>query len=477
MKMKKIKFMKINKKSLKYGSYAFAATAIIIAIIVTFNALLGLDAVRDRLRFDITQNKMFSLSDPSIKLLNELEKDVEVIILTEEKYYQGSEILEVLKQYNLKSGGKVIARFVDVEKDPTFVKRELDPEDVKGISEGSIVVKSGSKTKVVSQNDMVEYDYSTYSSYPVALKIEEVFSSAIKSVTADYTPVVYFVTGHGELTLDRDLSELRSTIAANNYDVKELSLSNAIPDDASTIFFVSPKSDLMAKELEYLLAFMEKGGDAIFLMDVQNNTEPMPNFDIVFERYSLALSNDYVLEGDQRWYYNDFSIIIPQPNENDVTKNLDPNSLFVYMPNCRSVNIMQATQQWIKTQPLFMTSSRSQSTNLSTNETIMGPFLLGALSEFEGVKTSKVALIGNAVFITDSWMKNTSYNGERYILSTLNWMQDKADTIIVPSKSLTSAPINMSESTKFIAFIVLSFLLPLAIIGLGVFVWIRRKHL
>lgn len=466
---------KINNRSLKYGSYAFAATAVVIAIIVIFNALLGLDSIRDRLRFDITKNKLFSLSEPSITMLGDLDKEVEVIILTDEKYYQGSEILEVLKQYELKSNGKVAIRFVDVEKDPTFVEREIDPNQVKGISEGSIVVKSGKNSKVVSKSDMVEYDYSTYSSYPVALKIEQVFSSAIKSVTADFTPLIYFVTGHGEMTAN--LSELKSTITANNYEVKDLSLTNPVPEDATTVFFVSPKTDLLPRELENLLAFMEKGGDAIFLMDVQNTAEEMPNFDMVFERYSLALNNDIVLEGDQNWYLNEFTVIIPQPNENDVTTNLDPKSLFVYMPNCRSVSIEQAAKEWIETQPLFMTSNKSQSTSLLTGDISVGPFLLGALSEHQGSAPSKIALIGNATFITDNWMQNTSYNGARYILSTLNWMQDKTDSIIVPSKSLMSEPINLSESTKFIAFIVLSFLLPLAIIGLGVFVWIRRKHL
>lgn len=470
-----IKMKKINSRSLKYGSYAFASFAVVIAIIIIFNAILGLDAIRDRIRFDITKNQLFSLSEPSITMLNGLDKEVEVIILTEEKYYQGSEILEVLKQYEIKSNGKVTTRFVDVEKDPTFVEREIDPNQVKGISEGSIVVKSGKNSKVVSQNDMIEYDYSTYTTYPVGIKIEQVFSSAIKSVTSDYTPVIYFATGHGEVTTN--LFELKSTITANNYGIEELSLSNPVPEDAATIFFVSPKTDLLAKELENLLAFMEKGGDAIFLMDVQNTAEEMPNFDTVFERYSLALNNDLVLEGDQNWYLNEFTVIIPQPNENDVTMNLDPGSLFVYMPNCRSVSIKQVAKDWIETQPLFMTSDKAQSTSLVTGEIALGPFLLGALSEYQGTSSSKIALIGNANFISDGWMQNTNYNGARYILTTLNWMQDKADTIIVPSKSLMSEPINLSESTKFIAFIALSFLLPMAIIGFGVFVWIRRKHL
>jgi len=466
---------KINIRSLKYGSYALISTVILIAVIVMINAILGLDAIRDRARFDITKNKRYSLSEVTVTMLEDLNKEVEIIILTDEKYYQGSDILEILKQYNLKSNGKVTTRFVDVEKDPTFVEREIDPNQVKGISKDSIVVKCGKNSKVVSEDEMLEYDYTTYTTYPVAVKIEQAFSSAIKSVTSDYTPVTYFVTGHGEMT--SNLTELKSAITANNYEIKELSLSNPVPEDAAVIFFVSPKTDLLPKELDNLLAYMEKGGNAIFLMDVQETEKEMTNFDTVFDRYSLALNDDLVLEGDQNWYLDDFTIIIPQPNDNEVTMNLDPKSMFVYLPNCRSVSIKQVAKDEILAQPLFMTSDRAQSTNLVTGDITMGPFLLGALSEYQGTKTSKIALIGNAGFITDSWMQNVNYNGARYILSTLNWMQDKTDSIIVPSRSLMSEPIQLSESTKFISFIALSFLLPLAIIGTGMFVWIRRKHL
>ncbi len=476
IEMKKIGF-KLNNKSFKYGSYAFAATAVVIAIIVVFNAVLGFDVIRNRVRFDITKNKMYSLSDTSVDMIKSLDKDVEIIVLTEESNFQITQILEVIKQYNLKSNGKITLKFVDVEKDPLYVKRELDPEQIKGIQEGSIVVKSGSKNRVVSQSDMVEYDYS--SGYPQAsgYKIEQAFSSAIKSVVAETTPVVYFVKGHGEIVLDEEFSEIKATMASNNYEVKELSLSAAVPEDAAALIFGSPKTDLLAAELENLLNYMEKGGDAIFLMDVQNTNVALTNFNLVFEKYSLALNNDYVLEGDQNWYYSDFNIIIPQPNENDVTTNLDPDSLFVYMPNCRSVSIAQTGREWITTEVLFSTSQKSQSQNLSTNETAPGPFILGALSTIDSLEDSHVALIGNANFVTDSWMGNTNDNGKRYIMSILNWMEGKDDSVIIPAKSLASAPINLTAQSKFVAFISISFVLPLAIIGLGVFVWIRRKHL
>ena len=194
MNMKKLK---INKRSLKYGSYAIVSTIVVISLIIIFNALTGLDVVRNRLRFDITKNKMFSLSEQSLDILKELDKDVEVFILTEEKNFQYPPIIEMLNQYNVKSNGKITTRFVDVEKDPRFIERELDPEQVKGIKSGSIVVKSGEKNMVISQSDMIEYDYTYGMPQASGLKIEQAFTSAIKNVTADVTPVVYFVKGHG----------------------------------------------------------------------------------------------------------------------------------------------------------------------------------------------------------------------------------------------------------------------------------------
>lgn len=473
-----IRMKKINKTSFKYGSYAFIVTAVVMAILFVLNAVLGLDNVRDRLRLDITENKKFSISQTSDDILKSLSKDVEIIILTEEKNFNQPMIPEVLKQYNIKSNGKIKVRYVDVEKDPTFVERELDSEQVKGITRDSIVVKSGKKNKVITENDLVEYDYSNgYSPQVSGLKIEQAFTSAVKSVTSDFTPVLYYSKGHGEISLDEELSDLKATIAANNYEIKELNLAQTIPEDASLVLFASPQSDLLPKEMDNLLEFMGKGGDAIFLMGVQNSVKPLDNFNLVFERYSLKLNNDYVLEGDQSRYYREFNIIIPQPIKNEVTENLDPDSLSLYMPNCRSVTISQATKEWINSQPLFATSEKSQSTDFETQTASPGPFLLGAISEYKGQNSSKIALVGNIEFVSNTLMQNLSDNGKRYILSMLNWMLDQKESLYIPSKSLASQPLNFNEQSMFITFILLALVLPLAIIGFGVFIWLRRKHL
>ena len=222
---------------------------------------------------------------------------------------------------------------------------------------------------------------------------------------------------------------------------------------------------------------MENGGDAIFLMDVQQSSIELTNFNSVLERYNLTVNNDLVLELDQTSYLQDFTIIIPKVNETDVSSSLDPYSLSLYLPQCRSIGILQAEKQWITVKPLFATSEKSQSQNILTGEIKIGPFFIGALSEYEGINVSRVALIGNAQFISDNWMSYRNDNGKRYVLSMLNWMQDQDSSVYIPSKSLASRPIQLTAQSRYIAFISLTFLLPLIIIGFGIFVWIRRKHL
>ncbi|NLM74267.1 MAG: GldG family protein [Clostridiaceae bacterium] len=473
-----MKKLRINKKSLKFGSYAFASTIVVLAIIVIFNALIGLDVVRNRVRFDITKNRIFSLSEESINILENLDKNVEIIILTEEKNYQYPEVTEILNQYNIKSNGKVTRRFVDIEKDPGFVERELDPEQVKGIKSGSIVVKCGGKNIVVSESDMIEYDYSYYGIPQVSgLKIEHAFTSAINNVTADFTPVAYFAQGHGEFGLDEQLKGLKATITANGYEVKELFLGNEVPEDASVIIFASPKTDLLADEMENLMKYLENGGHAIFLMDVQQTSSEMTNFNTVLGEYNLALNNDLIFEGDQLSYYQDFKIIIPTPLETEVTTKLDPAFLRLYMPSCRSVSVLQAEKDWVTVNPMLMTSERSIGRHILTGEEVRGPFILGAISENRSTGISRIALIGNAQFISDDWMNYSNDNGKRYIMSALNWMQDQDGSVYIPSKSLSSQPIQLTAQSRFISFISLSFLFPLVIIGFGIFVWIRRKNL
>lgn len=464
-------------KRFKYGSFAVVLTAVVVAIIVLINAILGIESLRSRVTFDLTQNKLFSISKQSNDILKGLTKDVEIIIMAPENQYGNVLVTEVLKQYAVNSNGHIKTRFVDLDKDPRFITRELDPEKVSGIGAGDVVVKSGKQIAVLSDSDFIQTNYNEYGyEESSGIVVEQALTSAIRDVTADSKSKVYFVNGQGELSLAADLSDLKAAISMNVYDVDELSLTNAVPDDASVLVFAAPSKDLVGAEMENLMAYLEKGGNAIFLMNIQEDGTPFDNFNKVFNKYYLALNNDLVNENSQQNYLQETWVIRPMVYQNDVTSNLDSESLFVYLPMCRSITLMQSDKEWIKTQALFSTTENATSMDVS-QKIQQGAFLLGALSEYTGSATSKIALVGNANFVTNQWMQQLGDSGKRYVVSMLKWMENKKDAIIIPAKTLDVPPLNLTEQSRIFVFILLAAIIPLLIIGLGVFIWIRRKNL
>ena len=57
--------------------------------------------------------------------------------------------------------------------------------------------------------------------YSTEVTLEPSVTSAINYVTSEDTPVIYLLSGHGELELD---SSFQSSIERDNYEFKELNL-------------------------------------------------------------------------------------------------------------------------------------------------------------------------------------------------------------------------------------------------------------
>lgn len=56
-----------NKRSLRFGSYSFVLTVIVIAAAIILNAIVGATQIREFLKIDLTSNKLYSLSEKQTK--------------------------------------------------------------------------------------------------------------------------------------------------------------------------------------------------------------------------------------------------------------------------------------------------------------------------------------------------------------------------------------------------------------------------
>ncbi|QNU68928.1 GldG family protein [Ruminiclostridium herbifermentans] len=465
----------MNKKSLKYGSNSILLVVIVLALAVIINLLVGLGDFR----WDLTSSNLYSLSEDSKKILNAVKKEVTIYGLFDDGHIpagsQYKELINLLDEYK-DYGIKVT--YVDPDKDPgtlTF----LDKDKTKGIAKGDFVVKSGNKVKRLIASEL----YGENSMYGRVYKAEPLITGAIKFVTADSTPIAYFVEGHSEYSLTSNLTQLRADIENNNFEAKSLSLMTVekIPDDCKLLIFASPKVDLSESEKIVLKTYLEAGGRAVFLFDPIESDKKMTNFEEILATYNVALNYDKVRDTTNCLPGDEYSLIAALTS-NKINSSFNSYGEFqVLMPDSRSLSVLQVAKEWLTTTSLITTSYDAESVKITDQDAIeKGPFPLAIASEISG--GSKILVFGNGTFLTDAALMSryASYfsNGKVYFTSTLvNWLSDKTDETTISPKIVSTKSLSTTKSQAKIISIILIGVVPVIILVIGLVVWTRRRHL
>lgn len=467
---------KLDKRSLKYGSNSIILIAVVIAIAVIVNLLVGMGDIK----WDLTKDKLYSLSDESKVIIKDIKKDVTIYGLFDDGQIGSGDaykdLTNLLGQYE-KLGIKVA--YIDPDKDPGTIA-SFDKDKTKDIAKGDFVVKSGNKVKKLSAQDL----YGQSSEYGRMFSAEPLITGAIKFVTSDVTPIAYFVEGHEENSVDSDLTHIRTALENNNMEVKQLSLVTAenIPEDCKLLVFASPKKDLSDAEMIKVNAYLKKNGRVIFLFDPVESGDKFPNFEEVLQAYNVGINYDKVKELDDKLYLpgDEYSLFAKIQN-NDVNKSVGNNEAYAFLPDSRSLSILKNDKEWLKTYSLVKTTDKAQAASiLNQGSTQSGPFDLAIASEIQG--GSKVLVFGNGVFLTDRALSSqySTYfaTGANYFVYTIvNWMQDKSDQTTISSKLVSTKTLTTNESQVKVIAIVLMGVLPVLIMGCGFVVWSRRRHL
>ncbi len=474
--MIKVGKFKINKKSLKYGSNSIILIVAVVVIAVIINLLVGLGDFK----WDLTKDSLYSLSDDSKKILDAVNKDVTIYGLFDDGEIPGGsqykELINLLDEYK-QQGIKVT--YVDPDKDPgtlTF----LDKDKSRGIAKGDFVVKSGNKVKKLGAVEL----YGENTQFGRLYKAEPLITGAIKFVTADVTPIAYFVEGHNEYSLKTDLTQMRGELENNNFEVKALSLMTVetIPDDCKLLVFASPKVDLSESEKIALKTYLENGGRAIFMFDPVESGSKLANFEEILATFNIGINYDKVKDKSNCLPNDEYSLIASlEPNEINAKLLNAYGQYQVLMPDSRSLSVLQVAKEWLTTSSLIKTSDTAESVKIADQGAVeQGSFDLAIASEISG--GSKVLVFGNGTFLTDAALSSqyATYfsNGKIYFTSTVvNWMSDKSDEIAISPKLISTKSLSTTETQAKVISVILIGVVPCVIMIIGLIVWSRRRHL
>ena len=508
-KGKKPKKSKMDSRRFRYGSMATAITAVVAVLVVVLNVVVSLLADRFPINIDLTQNKLFSLSDNSVEIAKSINKDVQVIVFGSEDLYKNpnmgsdyyqvealyKEIYKALQQYTSYSGGKVTVKYEDLNLNPQLATQYTKYE----VTSGDILLLCGDRYQKASFNDMYEISGDGYTqAQTVSSKVEVTLASRIKNVMRDTVQVVTAFVGHEE---DEDtVSALKSIYEANGYEFKELNLASSEEIDANTVagLIVGPTKDFTAEEIERLQKSLDNDGklDRNLMVFADFQAECKNLYEFLNVEYGLEVTDNLVMETSLTRTYR-YSGFYPYADtaDTDFTKDLS-GSANVLTPLTRQIVTHKEnnSENSLYNVPIitFPESAKLMKIKDATDENAsseddksfaadaypingMAAAVKWTYVDNEQVKTN-VILSGSTQMILAASQANVK--NENVLMSALGAMTGVVDDINVSTKSLERDTITFSDSTTLIVGLgVFTVGIPVIILIICLVVFLKRRHL
>jgi len=474
--MKKL-LKKINMKKLKNGSYSVLLSIAVIAVVIVINLIVN-EIPSQYTKFDMSDQKLYSIGDQTKGLVNSLDKDITIYHIVQ-KNNEDSTVEKMLDRYeDLSSHIKVVKK--DPVLYPNFTSKYTEDE----VSENSLIIECGDKSKVVQYSSLyeTEVNYETYQSQTTGYDGEGQLTSAISYVTSDSSIMLYQVEGHGEQALP---SSLTSSIEKENIDLASLSLltEESVPEDAAAIIICSPTSDLSAEETKKVISYLENGGKALIFSDYTK--EEMPNFTSVLESYGVKTIDGIIFEGDTQHYVQQPYYLVPSFGESEIVSALSANNRNVLIAASQGIQKLDNYRDTLVIESLITTSSSAYSKvdveNMTQYEKeendIAGPFDLGvAVSETSGDKETQLVYFSSVGILDDSLNQMVSGGNAEMVMNSITWMcKEKGTSIAIASKSLQVNYLTLNQFQISMWTIVTLILIPGAFLICGFVIWFRRR--
>ena len=487
----------VDRRSRRLGRISVVTTIFAIALVILVNVVLE-TVVGDRLSWDLTQNKLMSISEVSDELLGKLNDDVRIVYLGQQSQLDSHRTLnfmpQLLNDYAVRSNGRVRVDYIDPVADPTVIA-SLDPQNVHGLQAGWFVVQNpgNERLKIVKEGDLVETDFNQ--NYQQVLKgytAESALSGAINFVTKEVLPTIYELTGHGEPGLTNGYETLNNLMDANGYAVKQLNLmtSERVPEDATIVLVLAPQNDLTGPEADRLVAWVKTGG-SILVAPGEFRPTPFSNLNRVLQEFNLELSNDRVREGDSSLHLPNYpTFVLASAPRNEITTQ---DVRLTLISEAAAVRALQNQVEWIETKPVLETSDKAQLEQSGDPENMSaeGKQALAYMSDNRGfidqknVKhSSRAVVLGSSTLFSDNTFRMVGNQYYNIYLSfySLNWLSQgltQEGQLMIPTKGLVDYRIASGGSAMpiNIAAIATAVVLPLLLIVLAIVVYQRRKHL
>ncbi len=454
-------------------------TVFVIGIIFTANYIVG----RHRIfHADWTETKVQSLSQGTKEIVKGLKQDITITAFTSPDYPTYEQIRTMLGEYEVLSS-RIKVRLWDPKLTPDKMEEYGRPYD------GTVFVEAGERREEVQG------------------ATEEQLSSAILAATTGKKTKLYFLTGHGEQSLEAygetGLTVLKQYLTNEQYDVASLSLASQaspiVPDDCAVLAIIGAKQPLMDKELQAVEAYIKQGGNLFLALA----TPPAPNFKALLGKYGVKPLAGVVMDPGSALQANAQVPLVPRPTGHDIVNDLT----MIALPTAIAFEIASATPPmagpgsppppaspakpllettgaaWLETStkgsvskdPDEPTGPLTMAVAIDLSSDDQSASMPGAPQSPDNTRKGRIVAIGDYDFLRDDVYQLGLRSNIFLATSSFAWLAKNDRLITVPPQEPLDRKMILGTTQRSAAILISTVIVPLLVLATWGFIWWRRR--
>lgn len=418
---------------------------------------------------DTTDIGLYSLSDYTRQVLSDLEQ--EIIIYQVAQYGSEDSIVQELLSRYAGASSKVRVRQVD----PVLEPETLAPY-ASSMEANSVIVVGGDRFRILPPSKLY---VNTASNAQFAG--EQEITGAISFAVSGKSPKLYLLSGHGEGVLPQYIQE---AITRENIETETLHLGTAegVPEDADMLLLYAPERDLLEQETRLLLRYLQTGGRMVLIGGSLN--QPTPNLDALAAGYGITREQGIVVEGDSNHFLEQYpAYVLAGIGSHSITQPLRDKGYFVLSPMSQGLAPADGVRSSVSASALLYTTEASLSVS-GTGEDgepaeayAKGPFTIGLAVEEEILEgTTRLVWFTSPYLLLEDVNELSSGANCDLFLNTLSWMYDFDQGISIRAKTLMMDYLVIRPGTGMALGVLLTAVLPAAVLAVGAIILYRRRR-
>lgn len=478
-----------QKRRRRFGIVATLITLGVVAAAVVLNVLVGVLMDRYPLSIDLTSDSIYGISDETIDYIHNLDQDVTIHVLaTRESLtasYDYMDLVQAGKTLDafVKNSDKITVDYIDLAANPTFAANypdyDLNAYDV--IFESAAADGSGGNVAVLNFSEMFDYSYDENQNLVSSSHVEQSVLNEILYVVSGVRPKIAFIGGFGELASDN----LQTLIKSNNYEAVDWNLlTEDAPKGTEIAVWFGPENDPDEDTLKKLDTFLAGGGKLLLFTDPYCSSGKQPVLSAFLAEWGLGALDGFAFETDTSKTIGMTEYLpIVEFDDTEYSSGLENSGTYVAFYLARPLEILFESKGDLSTRVLLSLSETSgyHDASLINNYTLQESDIVGNVTvaaESENASTGgKIFFFGSTYSFDSDFLTTSTLSNAEYIVGVLNKLTERGDTITIAPKNLTGEANTMTDSNVIVTSIIFIIVIPLCVLGAGIWMLVRRHRM